>query len=442
MTEDLKSDSEAKKETTIPEMADPSSPSAVKTGFIEALRIPNYRWLLSGSVLSYAINWIQQILLSWLVYDQTGSGTILGAIVLVMSAASLCMLPLVGLLVDRINRRTITMIDTGCMLILSLGLGLTLLTGHSNIAYLFVFAFMCGLIQTVDSNVRQVLVFDLVPRSHTPSALALNQTGWSVMRFLGPSLGGFLLLWYGAGGSFLVQAGAYLLIGITILQLKLPERKKDAVQGSPMQNIREGISFLVKEPVTRIFTLVGVIMPILIIPVYSTLPAIYAVEVFGDESGRVLTFLMAAVGVGGVIGGVATTYLRRLERWGLLQLASLFLVSLTLIAFAFTSNLPLALALLALGGFFEIIFLTMNMTLIQLSIPDILRSRVTAVVSLTWILSPLGSLAAGAGADLLRSPQAITIIFASLAAAVVLVIMLFSPTVRNYRLSQGISKPG
>jgi MFS family permease len=439
MTKDLKSDSEAKKETSIPDAIDPSSSSTEKTGAVASLRIPNFRLLLTGSVLSYAIQWIQGVILSWLVYDLTGSGTILGSITLVSSAASLCMLLAVGLLVDYYNRRKLMMIETGCMLILTLALGFILLAGHSNISYLFVFAFICGLIQTLDSTVRQVLVFDVVPRSQTPGAMALTQTGWSLMRVLGPSIGGLLLVWCGAGGSFLVQGGVYALVVITVIQMKLPARESAPVRSSPLKNIREGMGYLAKEPITRIFTLIGIIMPILVIPIFSILPPIYAVQVFGDESGKVLGFLMASVGVGGIIGGVAITYLRRLEHWGRLQLASLFLLSLTLIAFAFSSALPVALALLALAGFFEIIFLTMNQILIQLSISDNLRARVTAVVNLTWILSPLGSLLAGAGSDLFGSPTMITIILAIVAAAVVILIFLVSPTVRNYRLSQGMT---
>jgi len=325
------------------------------------------------------------------------------------------------------------------MFILTLALGFILLAGHSNISYLFIFSFICGLIQTLDSTVRQVIVFDIMPRSQIPGAMALTQTGWSLTRVLGPSLGGLLLLWCGAGGSFLVQGGAYALIIITIIQMKLPERKRDVVQVSPIQNIREGMGYVVSDPVMRIFTLIGIIIPILVIPIFTILPPIYAVQVFGDKSGRVLGFLMASVGVGGIIGGVVTTYLRRLEHWGRLQLASLFLLGLTLMAFAFSSKLLVALSLLALAGVFETIFLITNQTLIQLSISDTLRARVTAIVNLTWILSPIGSLLAGAGADLFGDPKIVTIILASLAAAVVILIFLASPVVRNYRLSQGIA---
>jgi MFS family permease len=439
MTKDINSDSEFKKETSMPNAIDLSSSSTEKTGNVSPLRIPNFRLLLTGSVLSYGNQWIQQVILSWLVYDLTGSGTILGSFNLVSSAASLCMLLAVGLLVDYFNRRKLMIIETGVMLILATALGFTLITGHSNIAYLFVFAFIFGMIQTLDTTLRQVLVFDLVSHPQAPGAISLIQTGWSTMRVLGPSIGGFLLLWFSAGGSFLIQGGIYILVIITIILMKLPERKRDAVQSSPFQNIREGLGYVFREPVTRVFTLIGIIMPILVIPVFSILPPIYAVQVFGDDSGRVLGFLMASVGVGGIIGGIATNYLRRMEHWGRLQLASLFLVSLTLIAFAYSSSLPLALAMLALAGFFEIIFLTTNQTMIQLSISDNMRARVTAVVNLTWIISPVGSLLAGVGSDLLEGPKMITIILSGISAVTVILIFLVSPTVRNYRLSQGMT---
>jgi len=124
---------------------------------------------------------------------------------------------------------------------------------------------------------------------------------------------------------------------------------------------------------------------------------------------------------------------------GLLQLTSLFLLSMSLISFAFSTTLLVALLFLALAGFFEIIFLTTNQTLLQLSIPDNLRGRVTSVVNLNMALMPLGGLVAGVGSDLLEGPKMITIILAGIAAAIAVFVLLYSPTVRNYRLSQTIT---
>ena len=433
------SDSDAGKERAIPDAASASSASVEKVGTFTSLRIRNFRLLLVGTTLSNAAQWIQQVTLSWLVYDLTGSGTMLGTINLVRSAASLGMIPMAGVLIDRLKRRRLLMIENGWLFTITLTLGLMLIFGHRDISYLFVFAFLGGMAQTVDTSLRQVLVFDLVPRSHTPNAMALVQTGWSLMRSFGPGIGGFLILWFGPGGNFLVQASAYALIVITIMQIQFPARKLDAVRSSPFQNIQEGIRYVAKERVTRTFMLMGFVLPLFIIPIFVILPPIYAVEVFGDESGMVLGFLMASVGVGGIAGGFVTASLGRVERRGLVQLVSLFLLSLSLISFAFSMKLLVALLLLALAGFFEMIFLTTNQTLLQLSIPDNLRGRVTSIVNLNAALSPLGGLVAGVGSDLFGGPRIITIVFGSIAAVLAVCVFLGSTTIRNYRLSQAIA---
>jgi MFS family permease len=392
---------------------------------------------LTGTVLGNAGQWIQQVTMNWLVYDLTGSGTMLGAINMVQSIASISMLPAAGLLIDRANRRVLMLMTNGWMFAITLSLGLILVLSGSHVSQLFVFAFLGGLAQSIDGTLRQVIVFDLVPRPVAPNALALVQTGWSLMRSFGPGIGGFLMLWFGPGGNFLVQAGAYVLIAITIMRIRFPARHAIGGQRSPLQNIREGIRYVVKARVTRTFMLMGFVLPLFVIPVFATLPPIYAKDVFGGGSD-VLGFLMSSVGVGGIVGGIVTASLGRVERRGLVQLASLFLLSLTLIGFAFATTLWVALPLLAVAGFFEIIFLTTNQTLLQLSIPDSLRGRVTSVVNLNAILMPVGGLVAGAGSDLLGGPKLVTIILCGIAASIAVCVFFISPTIRNYRLTDAV----
>jgi MFS family permease len=261
------------------------------------------------------------------------------------------------------------------------------------------------------------------------------------MRSFGPGLGGFLILWLGPGGNFLLQAGAYVLIAITILQIRFPARVTLGVRGSPFQNIREGIRYVAGARVTRTFMLMGFVLPLFIIPVFSTLPPIYAKDVFRGGADT-LGFLMSSVGIGGIAGGVVTASLGRVQRRGLIQLASLFLMSLSLIGFALSAALWMALLLLALAGFFEMVFLTTNQTLLQLSIPDELRGRVTSVVNLNAVLMPLGGLIAGGGSDLLGGPRTVTVILAGIAAAIAVGVFAVSPTIRNYRLGQATGPDG
>jgi MFS family permease len=404
-------------------------------GTFSSLSIRNFRFLLTGTVLSNAGQWIQQVTMSWLVYDITGSGVMLGTINLVRSLAAISMLPIAGVLIDRSSRRMIMLAVNGWIFAITLTLGILLLVGQVHVGMLFIFAFLGGLAQTVDGTLRQVMVFDLVPRSGAPNAVALIQTGWSLMRSFGPGIGGFLIIWVGAGGNFLVQAGACVLIALTIVQISFPKRNTEGVRASPLQNIKEGIRYVVGQKTTRTFMLMGFILPLFIIPIFGILPPIYAKDVFHGDAGT-LGLLLSSIGVGGIAGGVVVASLGRVQRRGLIQLAALFLMSVTLIGFAFSTTLWMALTLLAVSGFFEMLFLTTNQTLLQLSIPDNLRGRVTAVVNLNAVLSPLGGLMAGAGSDLLGGPRAITMVLASVGAVIALAVFAWSPTVRDYRLAR------
>ena len=375
---------------------------------------------------------------NWLVYSLTSSGAILGTISVIRAVTSLGMIPISGLLIDRANHRKIMLISNLWSFSITLWIGLILIFGYDSISYLLIFVFLGGLIYTIDQTLRQVVIFDPVPRAITPNALALLVTGGALMRSFGPAIGGFLIVWFGSGGNFLVQAGLYVLIAVTIIMLRFPVQKSVPVRGSPLQNIKEGIDYIFKTRMTRVFILMGFILPLFTIPIVTILPPIYAVKVF-HGGADVLGMLLASIGVGGAVGGVVTASLSRVERRGLLQLGALFLLSLSLVVLAFCTQLWLALLFLTLAGFFEAIFLTTNQTLLQLSIPDELRGRVTSVIYLTAGLSPIGGLVAGFGSDLLGGPKMITIILAGMAANIAIIVFFVSPTVRNYRLSQGIN---
>jgi MFS transporter, DHA1 family, staphyloferrin A biosynthesis exporter len=83
------------------------------------------------------------------------------------------------------------------------------------------------------------------------------------------------------------------------------------------------------------------------------------------------------------------------------------------------------------------IYLTTNMTSLQLSIPSELRGRVMGIVSLNAGLTPVGAFLAGIGADLV-GPRVMTLIFGGIAGAIAITVFFASSTVRDYRLSQGV----
>jgi MFS family permease len=402
------------------------------SGTFASLRVRNFRLLLLGSTLSNLAQWIQQVTMSWLVYDLTGSGTMLGFVNLARSAATVGLAPVSGVIIDRVARRTLMLWTAAWLMLMSFLLGVILLAGHQAVWYLFAFAFLGGVAQAIDQPLRQTVVFVLLPRSLAPNAVALIQTGWGLMRSVGPGVGGFLILLFGPGGNFVVQSLAYALILLNTLRLVFPPQAPAGRHQSLLKNMGDGVRYVRQAPVTRAFLMLGWVLPLLIIPSFTALPPIYAVEVF-HGGPQVLGILLSAVGVGGVLGGLVVASLGRVDRRGVLQLGALFLLAFSLIGFALSTVLVLAVPLLVLAGFFEMIYLTSNQTLLQLSIPDDMRGRVTSLTTLNMGLSPLGAVYAGWGADLV-GPAAVTVVLCGVAIVIAVATFLLSPTVRDYRI--------
>jgi MFS family permease len=222
------------------------------------------------------------------------------------------------------------------------------------------------------------------------------------------------------------------------MKLTLPYEKLDIQKARSPGSFKEGWNYIAKNPTTRAFLFMSWVLPLFIIPNFNALPPIFAKDVF-EGGPDTLGILLSAIGVGGIVGGFVTASLGQMERRGLLQLGALLFLSFSLIAFAFTTTLWMGFICMALAGFFEMIYLTTNMTLLQLSIPDAIRGRVTGIVSLRSGLMPIGAFFAGIGADFV-GPQVMTILLGSICGAIAVIVFFGSTIVREYRLSEAMTE--
>jgi MFS family permease len=403
-------------------------------------RQANFRWFFLGTILANCATWTQDVTLSWLVYDLTASGAMLGTMSLVRTLATLGLSPMAGIAIDRRSRRSLMFLTNSWFLVINAGIGLSLLAGITQVWPLLLFSLLTGIAQAIDVPLRQTVLFALVPRRLTPSALGINQTGWAVMRTLGPAIGAFLLVRMGAGGSFLIQAAIYAIILMIIIQLHFPQQHSAEPGTAVSSSFAEGFKHIVKNANTRAFAFMGCILRLFTIPVFTVMPAIFAKDLF-QGGPQVLGWLLSAIGLGGVLGGFVATSLIKTDCRGRVELGAMLLLGLSLVGFAFSTQLWVALVFLGLAGFFEMIFLITNQTLLQLSIPDELRGRVNGIITLSSGLMPLGSLIAGIGADTI-GPRPTGALLGGSAAAITAIVFLASPTIRRYRLSRVLASEG
>jgi MFS family permease len=113
---------------------------------------------------------------------------------------------------------------------------------------LFAFTVVTGVTWAFVDPVRQTLVPALVPREDLMNAVALNSAAFNLTKIIGPSLGGALIVFCGAGGNFFVQSLAYLGVLASIYWTAIPPTPAEARQSSAVANLKEGLVYVWSNP--------------------------------------------------------------------------------------------------------------------------------------------------------------------------------------------------
>ncbi len=409
-----------------------------------AFRIPNYRLLWVGNALTSVAMWIQQTTMGWVVYDLTGSGSLLGGVNAVRTIPTVLMTPIAGVASDRISRNAIVATSQVALFLCTFLLAVALMLNKAEVWHLFAFSILAGAANAFNMPARQTMVFDVVPRNLLPNAIALSNLAFSVARTIGPMVGGALIVAFGPANNFFIQSFAYLGVMITVLMIRFPARNQaPSKKQSFFRDMAEGYSFAFKDPQARLLIFMSVINPLFLIPLHLALLPIYAKTIF-EGGASSLGIMLGAIGFGGFFGGLLTASLNKVDQRGLLQIIALLIYSLSQAAFsivgAVTGQLWLAVPFLSLAGAAESLFNTTNQTVLQLLAPDHLRGRLVSVLQLGPMIMPLGILNAGIFADIVGAPT-VGAALSFMAFAVGVAILIFSPRMRNLRLSQLGSEP-
>jgi MFS family permease len=142
---------------------------------------------------------------------------------------------------------------------------------------------------------------------------------------------------------------------------------------------------------------------------YSVLMPIFAGRILHGDA-RQLGMLMGATGIGAVMGGLtlaSRTGIKGLGRWVWAAASGL---GLSLVAFSFSRQLWLSIAVLVPAGFSLMIQMGAANTLLQVMVPNRLRGRVMSLYSMMFVgMAPIGALLGGVVADRIGAPHTVAI---------------------------------
>jgi MFS family permease len=365
------------------------------------------------------------------VYEITGSGALLGAVMGARAIPMFLLAPLSGVAAERYNRRRLMQASQALAAAVSLAFGAALALGVVSTWMLFAFTVLMGASNVMDRPARLTTAFELVPRADAIKAVAMNTMGFSMMRIFGPAIAGYLIGWFGAAGSFFIQGVLYAASGVMVLMVVFPPRRPAAAGGSALSEMLEGFRFAAADSKLRMLIFLGALPYFLLVPVWGTLLPIYAKDVF-TAGPQGLGLLLTGVGIGGTVGGLAANALARAERQALIQAVWIVVMGAAILGLAASPTLAAAAAFSLIGGLAEMAHTASNMAMMQMHAPEEMRGRISSLTMLYPVMISLGAFVAGPISDLLGVRGA-SVALASTAIGAIVVLYFISPRLREMR---------
>jgi MFS family permease len=388
-----------------------------------SLRHRNYRLFFFGQMISLIGTWMQWTAQGWLVYQITGSKTMLGVIGMVATLPMLLLSNLGGVAADRFPRRTILLVTQTSSLIMPLILADLVLLGYVEVWHIALLAGLLGVVNSFDMPARQAFVVEMVGRDDLLNAIGLNSGIFNSARIMGPAVAGIVMASVGVGYCFMINGISYLAVIMGIYMMRLPDFKRERQMGSFLRKLVAGFAYVKKDK-----RLLGIMIILAIISIfgfsYTRLLPAFAKDIFnvGDLGyGEMLSFN----GIGAIVGSLTVASMTRRKDKREALVAGVLIFCLAVTAFSLTSNFTSGLLMLLILGTGMIMFMTTANTMIQTIVPDEYRGRVMGVWAFVFGGSmPVGSLAVGVAAEYIGLALTVKIgalvcAFAALAASLV-----------------------
>lgn len=245
---------------------------------------------------------------------------------------------------------------------------------------------------------------------------------------MGPALAGILVSRVGMAAAFWVDTASFGVAFVTLL-LMLPQPAPAGGARPSWSAIKEGLRFIKDKR-----ELQGVFFIDINAMVFGMPRALFpelGLTVFGGGATTV-GLLFAAPGAGALIAALGSGWVSRIRRAGRATIVAVLIWGLGITAFGFTTSLALALVFLAVAGAGDAISAVFRQTILQITTPDRIRGRISAVQIAVVAGGPrLGDVEAGLVSS--RFGPQVAAWTGGLAAAVgALVIGRFLPAFRNW----------
>lgn len=376
----------------------------------EKLWTSSFLILWQGQLVSTLGDTVYSIALGFWVLSVTGSTALMGTLMAASTLPGVIMSPFAGVLVDRSNRKKLLIIMDFIR-----GLGIVLVAGAAYKGFIAIWmVFAAGILLSICGAVFRPgvnsCIPDLVPKSKITNANSIFSMVMTMATMIGNVTGGFLFQILGAPFMFFFNGLSYLFSGFSIYFVKIPKIENKSEQ-QVLRDIKEGFSFVWKLRGLRYIMFIAALMNfffntaiILLLPLFQRSP-----KLGSARYGVVMAIFMTGAMIGYLFMSIIKIHPSSKFKFFVI---SNILMDICLIIFPIYLNYLIMAALGFMGGLFNSIVNVLLMSSVQLVVPQEMRGKVLALLSMvTQGLTPFAMALGGVLGGILPIPSIMSTCF-------------------------------
>jgi MFS family permease len=353
----------------------------------------DFRYLYLGQMAAFLARELTVVAVPYQAFVLTGSSLVVGSLGLAQLVPGLAVALLGGAFFDAFDRKKLMWISQVGQAVVAAGLMVNAAIPSPALWPLFVLSGLNAGLSSIDTSTRIAVTPSLVTRDLLPAALALNQTMATLGGAAGPAIAGVLIATFGISFSFGLEAFIFLLAALSAVGIRsLPKMDQNATLG--LRSVADGFRYIRAQ--RRITSTFVIDLNAMIFAMPRALFPALGIGLFGGDASTV-GLLYAAPGTGALVAASTAGWVGGVKRQGLMVVSSILVWGVAMTLFGLVGSLPLALALLAIAGSADVVSAVFRGTIVQLTVPDHLRGRISGVhVAVVRSGPRLGDLRAGA----------------------------------------------
>jgi MFS family permease len=316
------------------------------------------------------------VALALLIYDLTGSGLGVSAVVVAEILPVLLLAPFAGPLVDRWPR-------------------VRVMVGSDLFRLVVVYAVAFGM--SVGAAFFNPAASSVLPALVRKDALVAANSGiWTtavLSQIVLAPIAGLLVVSLGYGPAFAANAASYAISALVLRDLRVPTNASPVERRRLLAEAREGVRVLIGHRLLRALA-AGQFLAALSAGATSALLVVLAEEHLG-VSGSGYGMLIAAIGVGAALGPLVLLRLIRDPRRPQIVFGQFALRGIVDLVLASVTSLPVAVAALVLYGMGTSTGAITFNSMLQAEAPEHVRGRIFAAMDVLWQGGRLISLGVG-----------------------------------------------